>query len=186
EPLLQRGAHVLEVLHELDRVGDALFDDLAHGEIGVQQRLLGDVADLRSRVRPDLAVDVLVDAGHDLQEGGLARAVAAEDPDLGAVVEREAEIADDDLILVHLVEVLDLLDEMGHARSFEIRIPMRDGPPAASASCRAGEVELYQRRGSEARPIQCSSGTGGAFRSSSAWALARAARTTRSSAASFA
>ena len=43
----------------------------------------------------DLADVVLVHAGHDAQQGGLARAVQAEHADLGAVVEAERDVAQD-------------------------------------------------------------------------------------------
>ena len=43
----------------------------------------------------DLADVVLVDAGHDAQQRGLARAVQAEHADLGAVVEAERDVAQD-------------------------------------------------------------------------------------------
>ena len=54
-----------------------------------------------------LAVEVLVDAGHDPQQRALAGAVAAQHADLGAGIEREPDI------LEHLA-LADLLGQRGH------------------------------------------------------------------------
>ena len=69
-----------------------LFDDgLALVELG----FLLEHADGVALGHGDLADVVLVDAGHDAQQGGLARAVEAEHADLGAVVEAERDVAQD-------------------------------------------------------------------------------------------
>ena len=47
---------------------------------------------------PRLAEEVLVLAGHDAQERGLARAVAADDADLGARKERQVDALQDLLV----------------------------------------------------------------------------------------
>jgi hypothetical protein len=51
---------------------------------GVELRLLRQVADLQAGHRHGFAFDVLVDAGHDLEQRALARAVDAQHADLGA------------------------------------------------------------------------------------------------------
>ena len=48
--------------------------------------------------RGDLADVVLVDARHDAQQRGLARAVETEHADLGAVIEAERDIAQDHFV----------------------------------------------------------------------------------------
>jgi hypothetical protein len=55
----------------------------------------GQVADLDAGLRPGLAEDVGVDAGHDLQQRRLARAVQAEHADLGAGEERQGDVLED-------------------------------------------------------------------------------------------
>jgi hypothetical protein len=60
---------------------------------GVELRLLRQVADRQVRHRRGFADDVLVDAGHDAQHGRLARAVQAEQADLGAGEEAEREMS---------------------------------------------------------------------------------------------
>ena len=62
----------------------ALLDVAAHVFRGVEPRLLRQVADPHAVGGPRLAEELLVDAGHDAQQRALARAVAAEDADLGA------------------------------------------------------------------------------------------------------
>jgi hypothetical protein len=51
---------------------------------GIELRLLRQVADLDAGHGHGFALDLLVDAGHDPQQRGLARAVQAEHADLGA------------------------------------------------------------------------------------------------------
>lgn len=76
-------------------LADGLFDDVAHGGLRVQLGLLRQVADVDPRHRPGLAFDLGVDAGHDPQQGGLARAVQAEHADLGAGEERQGDVLED-------------------------------------------------------------------------------------------
>ena len=64
--------------------GDAFHDVAADVERGVELGLLGEVADVDALGGPGLALEVLVEAGHDAQERGLARAVDADDADLHA------------------------------------------------------------------------------------------------------
>ena len=71
----------------------ASIDVLAHGLGRIELRLLRQVADLQARLRPCLAVEFLVDAGHDLQQRRFARAVVAEHADLGAGKESSSEIS---------------------------------------------------------------------------------------------
>ena len=63
------------------------LDVAAHVLRRIELRLLRQVADARALRRPRFALKVLVDAGHDAQQRRLARAVGAEDADLGAGIE---------------------------------------------------------------------------------------------------
>ena len=72
--------------------GDAFHDVLADGLGLVEVRLLLQVADARALGDPALADVFLVDAGHDAQQGRLARAVDAEHADLGVRVERQVDV----------------------------------------------------------------------------------------------
>jgi len=74
-------------------LGRALLDDLAHGLTWLQLGLLLEEADRVTGGTHDLAVRRLVDAGHDLQECALSRAVEAENADLGAIEEAERDVA---------------------------------------------------------------------------------------------
>lgn len=59
---------------------------------GIKSGFLRQVADVDAGHRDGFALDVLVDARHDLEERGLAGAVEAEDADLGAREEREGNV----------------------------------------------------------------------------------------------
>ena len=89
------GIDLVEALLRGERAADAFLDRLAHGLVRIHHRLLRQVADLQARHRRRLAFDVLVDAGHDLQQRRLARAVQAEHADLGAGEERERDVLED-------------------------------------------------------------------------------------------
>ena len=74
----------------------------------------------------------LFQTGHDLQQGGLAHAVGADDADLRPRVEAQGHVVQDDLIAMRLAGAVHLVDEFCHAN----RIPFRcsdslksTGPP---------------------------------------------------------
>ncbi len=79
------GVDVLELLDNGLELGNAVLDHLAHGARLAGQRLLLQVAYGVARGEHGLAVELLVDAGKDLQQAGLACAVEAQNADLGAV-----------------------------------------------------------------------------------------------------
>ena len=70
----------------------ACFDIAAHVRVGVEHRLLRHVADGETVGQPGLAVEFLVDAGHDPQQGAFARAVAPQHADLGAGVKGQPNV----------------------------------------------------------------------------------------------
>src|SRR5690606_3206905 len=70
--------------------------------------------DRRARLDPCLAVVRLLEAGHDLQQRGLARAVGADDADPGADVERPADVVEHQLVTVRLAHVPERVDELSH------------------------------------------------------------------------
>ncbi len=74
---------------------DRFLDDLAHGLLGIELRLLRQVADIDARHGAGFAVELGVDAGHDAQQGGLTGAVQAEHADLGAGEERQGNVLED-------------------------------------------------------------------------------------------
>ena len=71
---------------------DAQHDVLAYGLCRIELRFLRKKADLRAVGGPRLAVKFLVDAGHDAEQGGFARAVDAENADLGVRIEGQMDI----------------------------------------------------------------------------------------------
>ena len=96
--------------------GDALHDVLAHGLVGIELRLLLQVADARALGDPALADELGVDAGHDAQQRRLAGAVDAEHADLGVRVERQVDVLQDLAVArIGLGQTLHVIDELtGH------------------------------------------------------------------------
>ncbi len=86
------GFELLLCVHHLTQTA---LDFLAHGFGGIELRLLRQVADIQVGHRRGFALDVLVEAGHDLEHGRLARAVQAEHADLGAGKERQRDVLED-------------------------------------------------------------------------------------------
>jgi len=113
----------------LQHVAHAFFHGLAHGVLRVQLRLLGQVTDLDAGLRAGLALEIGVHAGHDLEHGGLAGAVQAQQADLGAREERQRDVLDDLPLgrdhladAVHGVDVLRGHDvSVAHARARSAR-----------------------------------------------------------------
>ncbi|MCY1448598.1 hypothetical protein D9M71_652800 [compost metagenome] len=78
----------LGVLDYADRFLDHFTDGLGR----VQLWLLRQVADIELGHRPGFAVEFLVHARHDFQQGGFTRTVEAEYADLGAREERQGDV----------------------------------------------------------------------------------------------
>ena len=95
---------------------DALHDVLAHGFCRIELRLLLQVADARALRRPGLAGVLLVEAGHDAQQGRLAGAVDAEHADLGVGIELQVDVLQDFPVpRINLGETLHVINELtGH------------------------------------------------------------------------
>ena len=77
-------------------VAHRFFNDFAYGFFGVKLRFLRQVADADARLRPRFALDVGINARHDFQQGGFARAVQTEDADFGAGEEGEGDVFQDE------------------------------------------------------------------------------------------
>ena len=75
-------------LHRGDAVHDVAPDVLGRIELG----LLGEVAGGEPGREASRAAEAVVEAGHDLEQARLAGAVGADDPDLGARVERDRDV----------------------------------------------------------------------------------------------
>src|SRR5438034_1097494 len=77
------------------RSSHAMLDVAAHILVGLELRLLRQVADAQAVGGKRLAEEVAVDAGHDAQQRRLAGAIGAEHADLRPVEEREIDAAQD-------------------------------------------------------------------------------------------
>ncbi len=86
---------VLELLQQRRRRAHAFHDVAQHVLRGIELRLLLQEPDGDAVRRPGLAGEILVDAGHDAQQGRLAGAVMAEHADLGARQERQPDVLQD-------------------------------------------------------------------------------------------
>ncbi len=99
--------------------GDALHDVLAHRELGIELRLLLEIADARALGDPALADEFLVDAGHDAQQRRLARAVDAEHADLGVRIERQMDVFEHLAVArIGLGQTLHVIDELAAVHCF--------------------------------------------------------------------
>jgi len=94
-------ADLVETVDQRLGLGHAFLDIAAHVLAVVELRLLRQVADAQPRLRPGFALELLVHAGHDPQQGGLARAVVAEHADLGAGEEVEVDVLENLLLRGH-------------------------------------------------------------------------------------
>ena len=81
--LAQLGVDLVEAGQKAAHLGHAVVHVAAHVLVGIEMRLLGQVADADAVGGMRLAEEVRVLAGHDAEQGALARAVGAEDADLG-------------------------------------------------------------------------------------------------------
>ena len=85
-------ADLVEPVHELLRLAKAGQDVAGDIHAGVELRLLRKITDLDAVGRPGLAVELGIEPGHDLQQCRLARAVQAENADLRAGKEGQADV----------------------------------------------------------------------------------------------
>ncbi len=99
--------------------GDGFFDIAEDVFVRVEMGLLFQEADGEAFGELGLAVEVLVDAGHDPQQRAFAGAVATEHADFRARVEREPDIFEDFALTNLLGQAFHLKDVLlGHVRCF--------------------------------------------------------------------
>ena len=108
-------ADLVEARDLREGAAEAFHHDAAHVLVRIELGLLRQVADLDAGLRARLAFEVGVDAAHDLEQRGFARAVEAEHADLGAGKERETDVAQDDALgWHHLANPVHRVDVLGH------------------------------------------------------------------------
>ena len=109
------------------RLGDTLHDVFADGLGLVERRFLRQIADPRALGDPAVAREILVDAGHDPQQRGLARAVDAEHADFRVRVEGQMNVLEHLAVArVGLGQTLHMINEL----------PAVHGPSRGARSCR--------------------------------------------------
>ena len=109
---------LLEALLLFKDIAQALFDVAAHGLLVIERRLLLQDAHGGTWIQESLAVGRLVQAGHNLQNGGLTGTVRADHTNLGTWVERHCYIVKDDFIANCLAHVFHRVDEFAHFYPF--------------------------------------------------------------------
>ena len=87
-------AYLVETVDQIGGGAGAILHVFQHRLAGVQLRFLLQIAGGDILARPCLAGEILVDAGHDLDQRGLASAVGADDADLGTLIELQADVAE--------------------------------------------------------------------------------------------
>ena len=108
-------ADLVEPRDERENPGDAFLDHATNGLAGVELRFLREVADPDARLRPRFAIEVPVDARHDPEQRRLAGAVQAQDADLRAGKEAQADVAQDMALRRHdFREAVRGIDVLGH------------------------------------------------------------------------
>ena len=105
-------------LADLEDLTHALFDVLANGLFLVQRRLLHEDAHGCAGIQECLTVGGLIDARHDLQDGGLTCTIRSHYADLGAGVERHRDVIQNDFVAVRLAHVLHGVNELAHGELF--------------------------------------------------------------------
>ncbi len=102
-------------LRGLDRF-DGLFDIAAHVLGRIELRFLRQKADFDSSLRAGLAENLGIEAGHDAQQGGFARAVQAEDANLGPGEEGQGNVLENFPLGRHdFAHAVHGVDVLGHA-----------------------------------------------------------------------
>ena len=105
----------VELCLRLHDFAHALFNRLTDRGLRVELRLLRQIADLQIVLPGDFAVDVLVDAGHDLEKRGFAGAVKAQNADFGAREKRQRDVFEDvSLGRDHLAHAIHGHDVLSH------------------------------------------------------------------------
>ena len=93
------------------------LDALAHGVLWVKLWLLRQVADIEARHRCGLAFDLGVQAGHDFEQGGLARTVGAQHANLGTGEKTERHLFKDVALGRHdFADLVHGKDVLGHRK----------------------------------------------------------------------
>ena len=121
---------------------DALHDVVPDVLGLVESGLLREHAHGVARGQERVAVGGVVDAGHDLEERGLARAVGADHADLGAGQEGQRHVVEDDLVAVSLACLAQGVDELRHSgRAYGVAArPPESAARRRPAGCRTGRV----------------------------------------------
>ena len=113
---------ILDRLHGREQV-------VTDGLVQIELRLLGDVAHPHVLGQVGRAVEVLIDAGHDFEQGGLAGTIGAQNADLGAGEEGQCDVFKNVALGRHdLAEPVHGKDVLGHCGT----VNFRDVKPALS------------------------------------------------------
>ena len=92
------GVDFFEPRFGLEDVPHPGFDAFAHALIGVELRLLRQIANVQTRHRHGFALKLLIHTRHDLEQRGLAGTIGAEHADLGAGKETEGNVFENELL----------------------------------------------------------------------------------------
>ena len=96
-------------------VCDGLLHVAADRLLLVERGLLEEDAHGVAGAQAGFAVGGLIDARHDLEDGGLAGAVGADHADLRSGIERHRHIVEDDLVTVRLARLVHGVNELCHS-----------------------------------------------------------------------
>ena len=127
-PLLLATASMLGLMLLVVMVADVFADHFADGFGFVEQGFLGQVAYFDARLRACLALDILIDPGHDFQQRGFAGAVQPQHADFGSGEKTQGNIAQYNALGRHdLANPVHGVNELSHLEPFECIARTRGG-----------------------------------------------------------
>ena len=112
-----RGIDLVQLLHRLLEVPQPLFDIAAHILVGIELRLLRQIANLDAGLGACFTLDLGIDAGHDAQQRRFTGAVETQHANLCAGVEGEGDITQDlPFGRNDLADAIHSVDILGHIK----------------------------------------------------------------------
>ena len=112
--LAQPGVDLVEAAEDFADGLDGFLDVAEDVAVGIQLRLLRQIAGREAGKEAGLALEFRVQAGHDPQQRALAGSVLPQHADLGAGIEGQTDVFEDFPLAELFGQAGDLIDELSH------------------------------------------------------------------------